>query len=76
MELSFRSLLDVRFIIQCDNEDPDLIHSFEFEKDDNLASFIRKTHGICPECNSELITSNIRVAFVRKEFEYQGELHG
>lgn len=77
MELSFRSLIGIKFIIQCDNEDSDMIHAFEFESDLELAKFLRKQEEKCPHCRSDLLASKVRVAFVKKNFEnVQGENYG
>lgn len=65
--LVFESLLDVRFIIFCNNEDEELIHAFEFKNKKSLRDFIVKNKFTCPDCHSTLNTQNIRVAFIKKE---------
>ncbi|WP_340461222.1 hypothetical protein [Niallia circulans] len=69
-ELSFRDLLDVRFIIYCDNEDPDMVHAFDFTSENELLDFIRN-NDCCPLCDANLLTSNIRVSFVKKDIPYK-----
>ncbi|HAM79561.1 MAG TPA: hypothetical protein DCO80_01970 [Ornithinibacillus sp.] len=77
LELSFRGLIGVRFIIKCTNDDPDLVHAFEFNSDDELTNFIRNQNNICSECGSTLDTKNIRVAFIIKDFnKVTGENYG
>jgi hypothetical protein len=76
-ELSSRKLLGVKFIVQCENDDLDMIHAFEFESETDLINFINKQDQNCPYCNSKLNTKNIRVAFIKKDFENQkGEYYG
>ena len=74
-ELSFRNLIGVKFIIHCKNEDPDMLHSYEFNSDDELADFIRYHEGKCENCDSTLDTLNIQVAFVIREFDHSGEIY-
>ncbi|WP_046180351.1 hypothetical protein [Domibacillus tundrae] len=77
MELSFRDMLGVKFIIYCDNDDPDMIHAFEFNSDLDMIEFIRKQSELCPHCENNLVTSKVQIAFVKKNFEYeQGEIYG
>jgi hypothetical protein len=74
MELAHRNLLGVNFIIYCNNEDPDMVHGFEFESEDEMLDFIRNQNK-CKHCDEQLVTNNIRVAFIRKQFN-QGEVYG
>ncbi|WP_179212645.1 hypothetical protein [Priestia aryabhattai] len=74
-ELSYRSLIDVKFFIYCDNDDEDMIHAFEFSTDEELAKFIRETNAKCTQCEANLETLNIRVSFVGKSFDVEGEVN-
>jgi hypothetical protein len=78
MELSFRQLIDVQFIINCDNEDTDMIHALAFDSESELLKFMRDSDSDkCNQCGSKLIRSKIRVAFVKRDFEsVQGENYG
>ena len=77
VELSYRSIIGVLFIIQCENEDSDMVHAFEFSSENELSQFIDKNEVICPHCESELLTSKIRVAFIKTNYEsYNGESYG
>ncbi|MFB4471730.1 hypothetical protein ACDI16_02030 [Oceanobacillus caeni] len=77
IELSFRGLIGVKFIIYCTNEDPDMVHGFEFDSEDDLTEFIKKQNQMCTACETNLNTKNIKVAFVIKNFENQhGEIYG
>lgn len=78
MELSFRNLIDVQFIIECDNEDSDMIHAFTFNSESELLNYLRSpNNNKCTLCESEMQNSRIRVAFIKKTFgTYQGENYG
>ncbi|MBO1578668.1 hypothetical protein [Bacillus sp. XF8] len=76
MELKNRDLIDVSFIINCTNEDLDLIHSFEFKTDEQLIEFIKKQEDKCPDCEATLKTTDVRVAFIKKILSIEGEGHG
>jgi hypothetical protein len=73
--LAHRSLLGLKFIIKCGNEDPDLIHAFEFSDDDELAKFIRENGSKCIHCGANLVTSDIRVAFVKVDIDINGDVY-
>lgn len=64
--LAHKKLLDAKFYFICNNEDPDLVHYFEFDILTELKEFIGRNGSTCPNCNSELLTSKTRVAFVKK----------
>ncbi|WP_142950305.1 hypothetical protein [Bacillus thuringiensis] len=76
MELKNRELIDVSFIINCTNEDFDLVHSFEFQTDEELISFIRNQDNMCPDCEAPLKTTDVRVSFIKKILSIEGEDHG
>lgn len=65
--LAHDSVLDARFLIFCNNDDPELVHGFEFMSKKELRDFIVAQKFTCPHCDSKLNTQNIRVAFVKKE---------
>ncbi|MCM3704802.1 hypothetical protein M3205_03600 [Cytobacillus firmus] len=65
--LVFESSLGVSFIIFCTNDDPDLVHAFEFPDKKLLRDFIVNNKFTCPDCDSQLNTKNIRVAFIKKD---------
>lgn len=69
-----RSMLTTSFIIRCDNEDPDIIHSFEFEEEDELLNFLRENEE-CPDCDSQLLKRDIRV-FYKMKSGIVGDLYG
>lgn len=68
--LAERELILVKYLLRCNNEDPDLIHEHEFFSDDDLFEFYREFHEECPDCESHLISTDIRVAYQRKEIEF------
>jgi hypothetical protein len=78
MELSFRNLVDVQFIIQCDNDDSDMIHAFTFNSESELLDYLRSPNNDkCSHCESKMQNSKIRVAFIKKAFgTFQGENYG
>lgn len=64
--LAHESVLEARFYIFCSNDDPELVHGFEFINKKELRDFIVSEKFTCPHCDSKLNTQNIRVAFVKK----------
>jgi hypothetical protein len=69
LSLVFESTLGVSFIIFCTNDDPDLVHAFEFPDKKMLRDFIVNKKFTCPDCGSKLNTQNIRVAFIKKDLQ-------
>ena len=63
----YESTLDARYIIFCTNEDPELVHAFEFDSMGDVKNFIKTQQFSCPDCGYKLNTQDIRVAFVKKE---------
>lgn len=64
-------LLDTKFIIFCKNDDPELVHGFEFLNKKELRDFIVKNRFLCPDCGENLNTHDIRVAFLKKDIPYK-----
>lgn len=62
----FNSVLDAKFYILCTNDDPELIHGFEFTSKKLLTEFIVSHKYECPHCGSKLNIDNIRVGFLKK----------
>lgn len=69
-----RSILNVSFVLRCNNEDNDLIHRFDFENEDELLDFLRENDG-CSHCESDLLTKDIRV-FYKMNSRLIGDLYG
>lgn len=69
-ELSERELILVKYFLRCANEDSDLVQEYEFYSDDDLFDFYRDNKGICPDCDEQLLSKDIRVAYQRKEIEF------
>lgn len=67
VNLAYKKLLDVKYLIYCNNDDPEMVHGFEYISKKELRDFIAAQKFSCPNCNSNLNTQNIRVAFVKKE---------
>lgn len=70
-QLAHESKLNAKFYLFCLNEDPELVHGYEFTSKKELRDFIIKEKFTCPNCNNKLNTQNIRVGFVKKEFPYK-----
>lgn len=66
-ELVHQSALEIRYYIFCTNEDPELVHAFEFESKREVRDFIKSQKFSCPDCEFKLNTQDIRVAFVKTE---------
>lgn len=65
--LVYERLLNAKFLIFCNNDDPELVHGFEFSSKKELRDFIVAQKFTCPDCDSKLNTQNIRIAFLKKE---------
>lgn len=75
-QLAKRDLINIVYIIKCDNEDSDLVHEYEFSSDDELFEHYRELDGLCEQCEATLLSTEIRVAYQRKEIDEVGELNG
>lgn len=51
------------FILKCDNDDFNKIHTYKFHSMDDLSSFMKKGN-FCEECDSLLLENNVEVYFV------------
>ncbi|MFC5735969.1 hypothetical protein [Cytobacillus gottheilii] len=69
--LAHDKLLDTKFIIFCNNGDPELVHGFEFVNKKELRDFIVKNKFLCPDCGENLNTQDIRVAFLKKDLPHK-----
>jgi len=74
-QMTDRSILHLNFIIKCSNDDPDLIHGFEFNTNTELINFVRKNNLTCTHCNSNLNATDIRVSYYKKDTSKFGELY-
>ena len=70
-----RSLLKNSFILKCDNPDNDLIHGYEFEDEEKLLDFLRKNEQ-CDQCESNLLTRDIRVFYKKGKVTNGGDVNG
>lgn len=59
--LSNRNIISTQFILKCENDDEDFLHSYEFTTEELLLDFLKNTQGNCPNCDSKL--GNIAVFF-------------
>lgn len=65
--LAHDAVIEARFFIFCNNDDPELVHGFDFTSKKELRDFIVENKFSCPNCEFKLNTQNIRVAFIKKE---------
>ncbi len=63
--LSEELFIEIRYIVYCTNEDPDLIHTFEFKSMKKVRDFISSQKFLCSYCNAHLDTQDIRAIFVK-----------
>lgn len=70
-----RSLLKISFILRCNNSDSDLVHGYEFENEDKLLNFLR-VNDQCNQCDSNLLTKDIRVFYKKGKLVYGGDIYG
>lgn len=64
-ELSEELFIEIRYIVFCTNEDPDLIHTFEFKSTKEVRDFISSQKFLCFYCDAHLDTQDIRAVFVK-----------
>lgn len=68
IDLSFECpLLGTKYILLCSNEDPDMIHGFEFKTLKEMKEFIVLNGKKCSDCHSNLKLNDIRVCFYKKK---------
>lgn len=63
IKLSEYKIIDPLFILRCDNDEFDYIHTFSFDSFQKLSNFVNKNNAICPDCSSNFIDSNVEVYF-------------
>lgn len=63
IKLSEYQIIDPLFILRCDNEEFDHVHTFSFNSFMDLSNFVNKNNAICPDCNSNFFDSNVEVYF-------------
>ncbi len=64
IKLSDFQVLNTLFVLKCDNEDFDFVHTYAFETYEQLINFVKTNDGICPDCNSEFLESNTELFFI------------
>ncbi|WP_197483548.1 hypothetical protein [Paenibacillus elgii] len=66
LELAYKSIFTIIYIVFCKHYDKELVHAFEFTTKKELKEFLFSAGTQCPECQSALNTDDIRVAFMKK----------
>ena len=62
--LSDFKLINTLFVIRCDNENFDFVHTYTFSTFEELVEFVKHNKSTCLECDSELLEDNTEVFFV------------
>lgn len=64
ISLSDSQILNTLFVLRCDNDNFDFVHTFSFSKFEELIQFVKEHDTLCPECESVFLESNTQVFFL------------
>lgn len=63
IKLSDYQIIEPYFILRCDNEEFDNVHTFEFSSLKELINFVKDSDKTCNNCDSEFHDENVEVYF-------------
>lgn len=63
VSLSDMNLIDILFVLKCNNENFDHVHTITYSSYRELVTYVLNNDGICNFCDAELLEKNTEVFF-------------
>lgn len=72
--LAEKELIKENFLISCNADDEgEYPHKFHFDSHEQFDNFMKENFKQCPECESPLKYSDVKIYFTAKHFKYKEE---
>lgn len=68
VSLSEKKIIDIEFVINCDNTDFDSVHTSTHNSFKELVDYVEKNNYTCTDCTERISSENVKVFFKMPQY--------